>query len=84
MQLILCNFITSFLTLLGKTNDVKTNAGHNSTKHVLTTNLYIYIYIYISIYIYMYIIYYTSCLSEELKDKCITIIQKQIIMKISI
>ena len=32
----------------------------------------------------MYIIYYTSCLSEELKDKCITIIQKQIIMKISI
>ena len=78
MQLILCNFITSFLTLLGKTNDVKTNAGHNSTKHVLTTNLYIYIYI------YMYIIYYTSCLSEELKDKCITIIQKQIIMKISI
>ena len=39
MQFILSNFITSFLTLLGKTNDIKTNAGRNSTEHVLTTNV---------------------------------------------
>ena len=32
----------------------------------------------------MYTFFNTFCLSEEMKDKCIAIIQKQIIMKIII
>ena len=39
MQFILSYFITSFITLLGKTNGVQTNAGHDNTEHALTTNL---------------------------------------------
>ena len=37
-------FITGFLTVLGKTSGVQTNAGHENTEHTLTTNLaYIFI-----------------------------------------
>ena len=61
-------FVTGLLTLLGKTNGTQTNAGHGRTEHVLITILAC-----ISI-----------CLSEEMKDKCIAIIQKCIIAKIII
>ena len=53
---------------MGKTNGTQTNAGHGRTEHVLITILAC-----ISI-----------CLSEEMKDKCIAIIQKCIIAKIII
>ena len=62
---------TDLLTLLGKTNDIQINTGHENTEHALTT-------------IYHPYFFNTSCLSEEMKDKCIAIIQMQIIMKIII
>ena len=66
-----CNYnFLCFSTLLGKTNGVHTNARHDNTEHALTTNLAC--------------IFNTFCLSDEMKDRCIAIIQKQIIMKIII
>ena len=53
---------------MGKTNGTQTNAGHRRTEHALITILAC-----ISI-----------CLSEEMKDKCIAIIQKWVIAKIII
>ena len=68
MQFILSYFITSFITLLGKTNGVQTNAGHDNTEHALTTNL-------------TCIFLYHFCLSGY---EIYSISQKQIIMKIII
>ena len=61
-QFILSYFVTGFLTLSGKTNGVKTNAGHDNTEIALTTNL-------------VCKFFNTFCLSEEIKEKCIAIIQ---------
>ena len=65
-------FVNGSLLPSGKANGVQTNAGHKNTEHALTTSL---------AYTYFF---NTFCLSEEMKNKCIAIIQKQIIMKIII
>ena len=49
---------------------IQRNAGHGNTEQALSTNL-----------AYFFNTFY---LSEEMKDKCIVIIQKQIAMKIII
>ena len=48
----------------------KQKTGHDNTKHALTTNLAYF--------------FNTFCLSEEMKDKFIVIIQEETIMKINI
>ena len=53
-------------------NGIQTNAGYDNTEHALTSNL---------TYVYFF---NTFCLSEKIKDKCISNIQKKIIMKIII
>ena len=53
-------------------NVVQANTGHDNTEHALTTSL---------AHVYFF---NTFCLLEEMKNKYIAIIQKQIIMKIII
>ena len=59
-------FITSFLTLSGKQIAFKQMLDMTNIEHALTTNL-------------TCVFLNTFCLSEEMKIKCIAIIQKQII-----
>ena len=59
-----------FFNLIGKTNGIQKNDRHDNTDQPLTYNLAYF--------------FNTFCLSEKIKDKCIAIMQKQIIIKIMI